>query len=151
VPLLFGGATGSIGVAVLATMWLLGAGLGAPTTQHLAQHSAMGMEAPRCPRIASNGVVTDVSGATDVERDASCDVAVIPFDDACKIRVRCDGAWLYDGFALPRADGKVTDTRPSVDDLDPRIDIDPWTRRAEISDDNESGSYAIEIDFSDEP
>jgi hypothetical protein len=151
VPLLFGGATGSIGVAVLATMWLLGAGLGAPPAgQRMESGSVLGAQAPHCPRIASNGVVTDVSGATDVERDAACDVAVIPFDDACKVRVRCDGAWLYDGFALPRPDGRVVDDRPSVVDLDPRIEIDARTGRAAISDDGENGSYSIEVDFSDE-
>jgi hypothetical protein len=155
----FGGATGSIGVAVLATMWLFGSMLGSPCPEH--RSGAFGREMENgadlpdrlssCPRIAATGVVTDAVGVTDVEREATCDVAVIPFAGQCKVRVRCDGAWLFDGFAHVRADGRVVDEHPTIEDLDPRIDIDPRARHAEVSDETEHGSFTIEIDFSEEP
>jgi hypothetical protein len=164
VPVFFGGAAGSIGVAILATLWLFGAELGnapcgasrGPTSVQLVPlpgaELANGADLPQppaaCPRVSASGHVADATGATDVDRWSTCDVGVIPLGGECKVRVRCAGEWLFDGFARVMPDGRVVDDRPSTKDLDPRVVIDARAGRAEVSDETETGEWSVEIDFS---
>jgi hypothetical protein len=165
VPVFFGGAAGSIGVAILATLWLFGAELGSvpcgsrdPTTvqllpmagNDLASGADLPQPAARCRRISASGHVTDASGATEIDRWSTCDVAVIPLGGECKVRVRCAGDWLFDGFARVASDGRVVDDRPSSMDLDPRVVVDARAGRAEVSDESDSGDWTVSIELDDE-
>ena len=164
VPVFFGGAAGSIGVAILATLWLFGAELGSPSNcrppgptsvqlvplpgAELANGADLPQPAASCPRVSASGHVAEASGATDVDRWSTCDVAVVPLGGECKVRVRCAGEWLFDGFARVMPDGRVVDDRPSTKDLNPRVVVDARAGHAEVSDETETGEWSVEIDFS---